>query len=243
MFLIYNPVVGGFIPGGPDAAKVQPILDAARAQVGEADWKRGNTLNRPGGATVIVLSMLAEAGIKPIRPSGRLKAVSYAETKDAAGNTYQKVRVCLANEGESDIMVSVDVGSEVGERLIQKLAGVDPQAAVTISAFPVPAEDGRPYVNHVVSVKVAGIEVANRKGIYEAVKSKATQVRDALASAGVTDPKAVKAAVTNARKAESLQRHTDLAKEIEQRFKRPAAEGDGAAEAAPEEAHSVTDPV
>ena len=218
----YNPVAGLFVPVGKEglAAQVEAALNIARKEVGEAAWKRGNSQKTAGGATEIALRELGKISYKAPVITGKLTKVTYTETKDSSGNTYQKVRVQLDGETKEDgHLVSLDIDSELAQGLIQKLDNCQPGQVITFGAFTVPVErNGRTFVNHKATVKDAAGKEIKAEGFWAKAQEAAAAAKKALESMGIKDPKMLNQAA-NSKKVEA---HVDLLKQIEARFAAPA---------------------
>ena len=196
--LQHNTIVSGFILVN-DAA-TNAALTAAKGQIGSDEWKKGYSEER----CKIARSTLKTANV-PVqyKLTGPITKVSTTETKDGEGNVYRKVRVALGNDRASPIL-SLDIGTEFCERLLPKLGaavaihGIG--AEVTIICFPdVVERDGRTFVNHIASVKIAGEEVKATKPHFQLAAQAATTASDALVAAGVKDKKALNAVKASAK--------------------------------------------
>lgn len=210
----HNPVVGGFVPTGKNEVEINAALDGARTEVGEPNWKRGNTGNLPNGATAIARAKLEAIGFVPQPLIGKLSKIGMEETRDGSGNVYTKLRVRI--DGDAGGMLSLDVSSEVAQRLIQKLDQVTPGSDITINAFATQVvRNGREFVNHVASVKdVNGVEVKSAGGFWDKAQAAANAAADALTSMGISDKKLL----NTAKATKKVEAHRDLLLEIVKRY-------------------------
>lgn len=220
----YNPVAGVFVPVAKDGvgAAVEKALAAAKNQVGDAAWKRGNSQNTPGGPTAVALAELAKINYKAPVIEGKLTKVAYVTTSDGQGNQYRKVRVQLdAAEGGEDFLLSLDVDGELAQGLIQKLDKCERGQVIKVSAFQVPVERAdRLYVNHKASVKSGGQEV-KAEGFWAKSQEAASAAKAALQAAAAQNPKFIKAdtkALNQVAAEAKVEAHIELLKEIEARF-------------------------
>lgn len=214
----HNPVVGGLVPTGKNETEINAALDGARAEAGEANWKRGNSGNLPNGATLIARAKLEAIGYVPQPLTGKCTKISMDETRDNSGNVYTKLRVRL--DGDAGGMLSLDVSSEVAQRLIQKLDQVTPGSDITINAFATPVvRDGREFVNHVASVKDQnGAEVKSAGGFWEKAQEAANAAAAALTSMGISDKKLI----NTAKATKKVEAHRELLQSICQRYAQTA---------------------
>lgn len=210
----HNPVVGGFVPTGKNETEINAALDSARAEIGDPNWKRGNTGNLPTGATAVARAKLEAIGFIPEPLVGTINKISMDETRDGSGNVYTKLRVRL--DGDKGGMLSLDLSSEVAQRLIQKLDQVTPGSDVTINAFATSVvRNGREYVNHVASVKnQEGAEVKSAGGFWEIAQAAADAAATALVSMGISDTKLL----NKAKATKKVEAHRDLLLKISQRY-------------------------
>ena len=210
--VLYSTVVGGFY------AKTDPfehVINSARAQVGGDTWKRGFSGKQPEGATATAQTLLKEAGIVPVEFEGALTHVAFVENTDNAGNTYPKLRVGLQREGE-ELLLSVDLKSDVAQRMLTKLDNCQPGDHVRISAWPTTVErGGRQFINHAVSMKNAqGVEVPSNSVFSAEVKKQTDGVEAALAAVGIND----KMLVANVKVSKRVAATKALLLTIESRF-------------------------
>lgn len=180
-----NNLADAFIPVGDEATN--RALAEARAQVGDAEWKKGFTPE----TKKIVRDTLKAHGVRyEERLQGRLLDVQTAETK-ANGETFNKLRVTLEHDGGKTIL-SADMDSEFAQRLVTKLDAASKEHAgqdVTIGGFAKPVErDGRAFVDHVAIMKdSAGQEISAAPGHFEAAKAKILAAQEPLKAANMPD--------------------------------------------------------
>jgi hypothetical protein len=184
----YNPVAGMLVPINNEV--VDRALKAAQQQVGEAAWKGGYSDTRADGPTAV--ARLALEGIcKPEGITGRISAVKLAATRDSRGNEYQKVRVRFEGvcEGDDGVMLSLDVQSELAQRLAHKLLNVQPGEVVTFLPFSQLVKRGdRFYANQALSLRNAqGKEVKAPDSLWAEAQALADAAAKVLAAAGISD--------------------------------------------------------
>lgn len=187
-------------------------LAEAKTKIGDADWKKGYD---PERCRVAQACMKEKKAFYRYKLPGKLLAVSTKETKDGSGNSYRKLRIELETEPGKTEILSLEVGTEFCERLLPKLgAAVRTHLGepVSISCFPVQDErNGRQFWNHSASVKDAdGNEIQAAIAHFPLATAKANAAAEALSAAGISDPKAIKAAKKSAKQ----QYFWDLANKI-----------------------------
>jgi len=188
-------------------------LSEAKAKIGDADWKKGYD---PERCRIAQACMKEKKAFYRYKLAGKLLDVSTKETQDSSGNVYRKVRIELgAEDGKTEIL-SLDVGTEFCERLLPKLGAAirgHLGQQVSIACFPVQDErNGRQFWNHTASVKDAdGNEIQAAIAHFPLATAKANAAAEALTAAGITDPKAIKAAKKSAKQ----QYFWELAQKIE----------------------------
>ncbi len=189
----------------------------AKARVGDDVWKKGFSAADPNGATAAIRSELKNAGIAPVAVEGAILDVKYTENIDGAGNKHPKVRVDI--QGEQDkLVLSLDLKSDVAQRVIAKLDNCQPGEHVKISAWASPVQKGeRQFINHAVSIKGSdGQEIKVNPELSATIKQKTDEVETSLKAAGIDDKQVINTAKTSKRIAE----HRDLLGKIESRFQK-----------------------
>lgn len=211
--VLYSTIVGGFYAHSEDLDKV---ISAARTNVGDDVWKKGFSGKDSEGATVAAVAKLNEAGIESVRVEGTLKNVSFVENKDNSGNVYPKLRVEIKN-GEDEMCLSLDLKSDVAQRLIVKLDNCKQGDYLKVSAWASPVErGGRTFINHAASVKNNnGEEVKANPDFAVDLKKNIETLETTLKAAGINDSKVITIAKTNKR----IETHKEKLLEIEKRFK------------------------
>lgn len=211
--VLYSTIVGGFYAHNE---KLEKAIGVARSNVGDDVWKKGFSGKDSEGATLAAMTELNTAGITPVKVEGDLKNVSFVENKDSSGNVYPKLRVDIQN-GEDEILLSLDLKSDVAQRLIAKLDNCQPGDHIKVSAWASPVEKGeRTFINHAASVKnVHGNEVKANPGFSEDIKNQTNNLENTLKAAGINDSKVISAAKTNKR----IEAHKDKLLNIQNRFK------------------------
>lgn len=211
--VVYSSVIGGFYVKS-DA--LEKAIDAAKTSVGDDVWKRGFSATDPAGATAAAKRELMQAGIDPIKLEGELTSVSFTENKDDSGNLYPKLRVDLLTPNDK-LVVSLDLKSDVAQRMIAKLDNCKPGDRVSVSAWPTTVEKGdRTFINHAVSMRNSeNVEIPVNPNVNAKVKEETQNVEKALMSAGVDDKKVINAAKTTKR----IAVNKEVLQTIETRFK------------------------
>jgi hypothetical protein len=154
----------------------------AKALVGEAVVKKSFSGLGAESATAKARKHLKEAKV-PVgfSISGKLKNIFYRENEDpATKNKYENLRVVLQDDigdVKENTILTLDMGSDLAQKLIQKLEYAVPGEEVEIGAWSSleanPKDpDGQLYAKHNVSVKQNGLEVKVAEGVkhYDAVK-------------------------------------------------------------------------
>lgn len=213
--VLYSTIGGNFYTHNEGLEKA---IDTAKTRVGDDTWKKGYSAAEPDGATVAIRAELKQAGIQPVEVEGVLTNVSFVENKDASGNTYPKLRVDVEKEDDK-LVLSLDLKSDVAQRLLSKLDNCNPGDRVKISAWPSPVTKGdRTFINHAVSMKDnQGVEVPVNSNFSSHLKQQSDGIEASLKSAGIDDKKVI----NNAKTSKRIQEHKDLLLQIEERFKKP----------------------
>lgn len=211
--VLYSTIVGGFYAHNE---KLEKAIGVARSNVGDDIWKKGFSGKDTEGATVAAMTELNTAGIEPVRVEGELKNVSFVENKDASGNVYPKLRVDIQH-GEDEILLSLDLKSDVAQRLIAKLDNCHPSDHIKVSAWATPVEKGdRTFINHAVSVKGCNDqEIKANPDFSTNIKNQTDNLESTLKAAGINDVKVISAAKTNKR----IEAHKEKLLNIQNRFK------------------------
>jgi hypothetical protein len=196
--ILYSTIVGGFFA---QTEALDAAIKKAREEAGEDTWKRGFSGRTRGGATAICQFHLNEAQIQAIQIEGRVQYVSYRENLDGAGNVYPKLRVGIETDNGDRYILSLELKSDVAQRLIAKLDNCFPDQYVRISAWPTVVErGGRTFVNHAVSMKDAeGKEIPANTDFSGQVKAECEKVEVALRAVGVADKQVIAKAKANKR--------------------------------------------
>jgi hypothetical protein len=211
--IIYNTILGGFYV---QSDQFDDAMKSARESVGDIVWKKGFSGKDRDGATVAANKAISQSGIEPVLFEGQLTAIHYTQNRDASGNLYPKLRVGVRS-GEDDLMLSLDIKSDVAQRLIVKLYHSLPSEFVRISAWPTFVErNGRRFVNHAASVKnFDAQELPINPKIPEKIKEQIQQLESTMISAGLaSDKRMLATAKTNKR----IELHKKLLQVIEGRF-------------------------
>lgn len=213
--VLYSTIGGNFYSRTP---LLEEAIDNAKAKVGDDTWKKGYSANAPDGATAAIKTELKAAGIEPVQVEGVITNVSYVENTDGAGNLYPKLRLDVENNDDK-LVLSVDLKSDVAQKLISKLDNCNRGDQVKISAWPTTIDkDGRTFINHAVSMKNSeGVEVKANPNFAAELKQKSEGVETTLKAAGIDDKKVI----NNAKTSKRIQEHKDLLLKIEERFKKP----------------------
>ena len=208
----YSTIDGNFHAYGDH---LTDAVSRAKARVGDDVWKKGYSANDPNGATAAIRSELKNANIQPVAVEGTLLDVKYMENTDGAGNKHPKLRVDL--QGEQDkLVVSLDLKSDVAQRIIAKLDNCKPGEHLKISAWASPVQRGdRQFINHAVSIKGADSqEIRVNPELSASIKQKVDSVETSLVAAGIQD----KQVINNAKTSKRIAEHRELLGKIETRF-------------------------
>ena len=130
------------------------VIDQVRGQFEKALWTAGHS-DDPSGPSAQLKKVLNEKGMLFPSFTGKVTSVKY-HVNSHDGNDYEKCRVDIRQESGETVTLSLDLGSEFTQRLIQKLdaLGENPDRIVTIAGFPEMVErNGRFFCNHVCTVK------------------------------------------------------------------------------------------
>lgn len=211
--VLYSTIAGGFYARTQELEKA--IFDA-KAKVGDDVWKKGFSGKDSAGATMAAITELSVSGISPVHVEGELKNVSFVENKDNAGNLYPKLQVDVAN-GENVMLLSLDLKSDVAQRLIAKLENCKPGDFVKVQAWATPVVKGdRTYINHAASIKDSnGQEIKANPDFSGAIKQQTDSLESTLKAAGINDVKVINAAKTNKR----IEAHKEKLLNMEKKFK------------------------
>lgn len=188
--ILYSTIVGGFFA---QSELLASVIDAARKEAGEDNWKRGYSGNAANGATAIAKRHLKAANISPVAVTGRLVHVGYVQNRDNAGNFYPKLRVGVEASNGDRMMLSIELKSDVAQRLIAKLDNCFPDQFVTITAWPTVVErDGRSFVNHAAAMKdEQGKEIPANTEFSATTKATCAGIESVMRGAGLTDKKVI----------------------------------------------------
>lgn len=183
---VYDPVFGAFFKKTEDFDRVR---NDVKKIIGEATFKAGFSAGNPGGATKALKDAFEEKGIAQVEVEGVIREVGFVETSDGAGNLYQKVRVKIS--GAEELLLSIDLNTDVAKRLIAKLLNCSVGESVKISAWPVlENKNNRTFINHSVSIKtVFGEEIPVVPGLFAKAKTNGEDAIKKLAEAGINDKK------------------------------------------------------
>lgn len=211
--VLYSTIVGGFYANNEN---LERAISVARTSVGDDVWKKGFSGKDAAGATAAAVTQLNELGITPVKVEGELKNVSYVENKDNTGNVYPKLRVDIKN-GEDEMFLSLDLKSDVAQRLIVKLDNCKQGDHIKVSAWATPVQKGdRTFINHAASLKNSNNEEVKANPDFSVdLKKNIETLENTLKAAGINDTKVISAAKTNKR----IEAHKEKLLDIEKRFK------------------------
>ncbi len=205
----HHTIAAGFVlvnHGKTDAA-----LAAAREQLGEDTWTSGYSER----ASITVRSHLKKAEVPVVtKITGALKSIACAETKDAKGNVYRKVRVEIQEDGkEQSAILTMEPREEFAQRLLAKLEAVGVGEIVTIGAFPEVVErNGRTFANHIATLKDRdGNEIKPTKDHFRQANDAVQAALGALKAAGIED----RQVINKARSSSKADYFWKLAKSLE----------------------------
>lgn len=211
--IVYSTVVGGFYA---KTEQLEQAIGKARTEVGDEVWKHGFSGKDAAGATEVAKNHLKQEGIDPVKVEGVITNVGFVENKDGNGNLYPKLQVSVQND-DNEMLLSLDLKSDVAQRLLVKLDNCKPGDHVSISAWPAPVDKGgRTFINHALSMKnEQGTEVPVNTDAANNIRSKTDAIEASLKTAGIDDNKVISTAKNNKR----IEAHKELLKNIETRFK------------------------
>ena len=150
------------------------------------------------------------------------------ENTDSVGNHYPKLRLGLEKTTEDgeiiEYLVSLDLKSDVAQRLLAKLDQCVPGEFIKVSAWPTTVmRDGRTFINHAASVKDASDqEIKANTELSARIKKSTDAVESTLKAAGVND----KLVLAKAKASRRIELHKEHLLSIQQKF--PIAEALGA---------------
>lgn len=191
-FVAYSSVAGMAYVNNAEAVIA---FDAAKAAIGEAEWKKGFG---DKAKTASIRKVLKDHGVQEVNVSGQLtNAKIRVQTGDKG--TFKFLDVTL-RDGDERAIVSLNEGSAMARSVINKLVNAKIGENTTLSMFATYNKsdaDGKFYANHGASVKQAEHEVPvsidRKTEIVPLIDAK----KAALKSAGIVDDKTVRAAVDN----------------------------------------------
>ena len=188
-------------------------LASARADIGEAEWKKGFTVEKRDK----VREALKAHGV-PLETqiAGKLDRVALAETRNG-NQTHKKLRVTLGHENGGKTVLSADLDSEFAQRLAAKLEAAQPGQAVTIGGFAsVKEKDGRTFVDHVATLKGPdGKEIQPVKEHFKEAQAVADKAIAPLKAAGLGANQTLLTQTASAARAQYFER---VVQDLESRF-------------------------
>ena len=207
-----HTLVDAFTPVNDD--KTNQALQSARESIGEAAWKEGYSKDR----SKAVNAALTEHGAAvKTALEGRLESVSHVQTTSGA-NTFDKLRVTLAQDNGDKVILTGDMRSEFSQRLLAKLdtATQGTERHVSIGGFAEAVErNGKTFVNHVATLKNEhGEEIKAAPGHFGKAAERGQAAADALEKAGMRSPKLL----LDAKAAARTDHFTELAGQIHTRL-------------------------
>lgn len=212
--VIYSTVIGSFYI---NSDVYERAIAVARSKVGDEAWKRGYSGIEPKGPTAVGIAELKEASISFVKFEGTLKQVSFHENKDSVGNVYSKLYILIENNSpDNELLLSLDLKSDVAQKLIVKLDNCKLGDYIRINAWPVLVDkDGRQYINHAVSMKnKEGQEVPFNGVFSNKVKVIMEETENTLKAAGVEDKKVL----NSAKQAKRVSLYKDFLIELEKKL-------------------------
>lgn len=213
-------------------------LAAAKAEVGEAEWKKGFT---PETREAARAKMKEQGARYETKLEGQLVGVGLAET-EANGEKFQKLRVTIQN-GEDRTILSADLNSEFAQRLVAKLQTAveqHPGEMVSIGGFASPKErDDRQYVDHVAVLKDGqNQEIPAAPGHFETAKEAALTAQKPMLDAGMEDKKVLNQIARSAREKHFAEVVRELSEKLTEKLKEQGFEAPQARKPSPRlEAH------
>lgn len=177
--------------------------------------------------------------------SGKLKNIFYREAEDqATKNKYENLRVVLQDDDngvKENTVLTLDMGSEVAQKLLQKLEYAVPGEQVEIAAWSTLEANskdpsGKVYAKHNVSLKQAGAEVKLPENVkhYENVKLLVDQKFAKLEEADFKREEN-KEVFAKARKSVTVGYFKEVLQRVESHYKTLAADAGTSADASADE--------
>jgi len=183
-----NNIVNGFVLVNDEAT--DKALAQAKAEVGDADWKKGYSKESQD----IARAALKEHGARyETELKGKLTRVELAETH-ANGTAFKKMRVTLESDNGDRTILSTDLNSEFAQRLAAKLdaASKEPGQVVTIGGFAEQVDrDGKTFANHVATMKDANGQEIKAEQHFDKAQEAVKAAQAPMVTAGMGDNKEV----------------------------------------------------
>ena len=216
---VYKSLLAAFTEETGKDAAVAAAEVAIKALLGDAA-KKGWSKERQDACRSVYAANQA-----PVYETlaGSLRGVELAETGDGI-NRYHKVRLLLRTDRGDNIIVSLERDTELTQRLLCKLVNVEPGTPVVLGASTEPVtRNGRTFINHVPTLKVAGREVPAESGHFAAAAEKgkaATEaMRTGLEAAGLgSNPDEMKKMLERARVGAKNTYFAELAERVQAQF-------------------------
>lgn len=194
-------------------------LSAARADIGDADWKKGFTVEKRDKVREV---MKAHGVPLETRIVGTLDRVALAETHNG-NQAFQKLRVTLAGDAGGKTVLSADLDSEFAQRLVAKLEAAQPGQAVSIGGFAsVKEKDGRTFVDHVATLQGPdGKEIQPIREHFKEAQALADKALAPLQAAGLGSNQTL---LTQTAAAARTQYFAQVVRDMESRFPEKAVQ-------------------
>ena len=176
----YSATIGGMYVRNPEN---EAALNAVKAEVGEAEWKKG--FQGPNSKAV---QQARKVGLGNIKLTGKLTSVKPREVEaDGRKTTYVQVGM---KDADGRYFLSLDIGSESAQRLVRKLFNAKPGLETEIGLWArmedIREGQTRAYASHAASVKQDAQEVPGVSPADE-LKGLVQTALNVLKDAGVDD--------------------------------------------------------
>ncbi len=209
----FSSFLGGIHASDPATMKV---IAEAKAEVGEAEVKKGFTGTTGEGASARVIATLKEKGVQFVGLKGNLTSVRVRQV--AVDGREQPYLVVGLRDNDGRDYLSVSMHEDAAQLLVRKLVNAEPGLETEYrlwSEYVQKEGKDRPYAEGCAFLRQRGVEV---KGLPRSAELAAlvTAATDALVAAGV--PLADKETHGRRREKVTLDYHLDLMEKVVARF-------------------------
>jgi len=210
--LRYSAFLGMLYVSCPD---VDALIDQAKAQVGEAEVKKGYQGTGADTASGKALAFLRERDVSPIAIQGILTSVQVKD-HEADGRVTPYLKVGM-KDGNDRFYLSVDLGQAGAQMLARKLANAEAGVETTLKLFATWQQRpgaSRPYADHGATLKQSGKEVPG----VDPQTALVPAVNSALEALKVAAPDIDEKTLSNRRAKVTLDYHRGLLEAVNDRF-------------------------